>query len=113
MLVGWLCFIGTSASRTAGNREGEWDKAVAVYRKAIKKDPFDEPLKEKLEVAKQRAAVIHYTEGRRFLEERRVGDALREFKTALGLDPAKVEHHAGMTDALRTQGSQRPTANRR
>lgn len=37
--------------------EGEWDKAVVVYRDALKTDPFDEALKEKLEAAKQQAAV--------------------------------------------------------
>ncbi len=81
--------------------DGEWDKAVAAYRDALKSDPFDEALKEKLEVAKQHAAVAHYANGRRALEERRLAEALTEFKTALGLDPTKVEHHAGMTDALR------------
>ena len=39
--------------------EGEWDKAVVVYRDALKTDPFDEALKEKLEAAKQQAAVPH------------------------------------------------------
>ena len=81
--------------------EGEWDKAVVVYRDALKTDPFDEALKEKLEAAKQQAAVPHYTNGRRALEERRIADALTEFKAALGLDPTKVDHHTGMADALR------------
>ena len=81
--------------------EGEWDKAVAVYREALKHDPFDEALKNKLEGAKQQAAVPHYTNGRRALEERRIADALTEFKAALGLDPTKLEHHTGMADALR------------
>ena len=81
--------------------EGEWDKAVVVYRDALKTDPFDEALKEKLEAAKQQAAVPHYTNGRRALEERRISDALTEFKAALGLDPTKVDHLTGMADALR------------
>jgi len=81
--------------------DGEWDKAVAAYRETLKNDPFDEALKDKLEVAKQHAAVVHYANGRRSLEERRIAEALSEFKAALGLDPTKVEHHAGMTDALR------------
>jgi hypothetical protein len=39
------------------------DNAVPAYREALKNDPFDEPLKDKLEMAKQHAAVSHYTEG--------------------------------------------------
>ena len=81
--------------------DGEWDKAVVAYRDALKTDPFDEALKDKLEAAKQQAAVPHYSNGRRALEERRIADALTEFKAALGLDPTKVEHHTGMADALR------------
>ena len=81
--------------------EGEWDKAVAVYREALKHDPFDEALKNKLEGAKQQAAVPHYTNGRRALEERRIKNALTEFKAALGLDPTKFKNHTRMADALR------------
>lgn len=81
--------------------EGEWDNAVTAYREALRIDPFDEALKDKLESAKQHAAVTHYSNGRHALEERRIVDALTEFKAALGLDPTKVEHHTGMADALR------------
>jgi hypothetical protein len=72
-----------------------------LYREAAKKDPFNEKLKAQLENAKARAAASHYADGRRALEAHRVAEAVREFKTALGLDSSKVEHHAGMADALR------------
>ncbi|MBA5868395.1 MAG: tetratricopeptide repeat protein [Nitrospira sp. CR2.1] len=99
------CFLAGCASpelRRADRlaSDGEWDKAVAAYRDALKSDPFDEALKEKLEVAKQQA-VAHYNHGRRALKERRLAEALTAFKTALGFDPTKVERHAGIADALR------------
>ncbi|MGH7206071.1 MAG: secretin N-terminal domain-containing protein [Nitrospiraceae bacterium] len=81
--------------------DGQWDQAVAAYREAVKKEPFNPKIQQRMDVAKARAAGLHYAEGRRSLEENRLHDALREFKLALGLDPSKPDHHAAMNDALR------------
>jgi len=81
--------------------EGQWDSAVAAYREAQRKDPFDQRIQHRLETAKLYAAEDHYAAGRRALEDHRLMEALREFKLALGLDPTKAEHHASMNDALR------------
>jgi general secretion pathway protein D len=54
-----------------------------------------------MEHAKARAAEGHYTAGRRALDANRLPDAMQEFKLALGLDPSKPEHHAGMNTVLR------------
>ena len=80
---------------------GQWDQAVASYREALRKDPFSETIQQKLETAKTSAADEHAAAGRLALKESRLADALRELKLALGLDPAKPEHHAAMNDALR------------
>ncbi|TLY45260.1 MAG: hypothetical protein E6K58_00365, partial [Nitrospirae bacterium] len=66
--------------------QGRWDEAVEAYRQAQKKAPFDPAIQTALEQAKARAAEQHYTEGRRFLKENRLAEALSAFKQALGLD---------------------------
>ncbi|TLY38317.1 MAG: tetratricopeptide repeat protein, partial [Nitrospirae bacterium] len=82
-------------------KAGNWDEAVEAYRQAQKKAPFDPAIQTALEQAKARAAEQHYTEGRRFLKENRLAEALSAFKQALGLDPSRSEHHAALHDALR------------
>lgn len=94
----------TSHSGTLGDRladEGDWDRAVAAYREAVRKDPFNANLVSRLEAAKEQAAERHYLAARTALAEQRLGDALTESKAALGLDPSKAEHHATMNDVLR------------
>lgn len=94
----------TSHTGTLGDRladEGDWDRAVAAYREAVRKDPFNANLVSRLESAKEQAAERHYLAARTALAEQRLGDALTESKAALGLDPSKAEHHATMNDALR------------
>lgn len=81
--------------------DGQWDLAVASYREALKKDAFNVDIQTRLDDARVHAAAGHYTEGHRALVEHRLGDALREFKQALGLDSSKQEHHEGMAEVLR------------
>jgi len=81
--------------------EGQWDQAVASYREALKKDPFNASIQASLDEARARAGAWHYAGGRQALDEHRLGDALREFKQALALDPSKQDHHEGMAEALR------------
>ncbi|MES4785376.1 MAG: hypothetical protein C4294_05630, partial [Nitrospiraceae bacterium] len=81
--------------------QGQWDEAVAAYRQAVRKDPFNKALQQRLEQAKGRAAEQHYAEGRRHLADNHIPEALQAFKMALGLDPSKGEHHAAMSDVLR------------
>jgi len=80
---------------------GEWDQAVAVYREALKKEPFSEKVQERLDHAKAQAAQRHFVEGRKLLGDNRLPEALRELKQAVGFDPTKPEHQAGMAEALR------------
>ena len=87
-------------------KAGNWDGAVEAYRQAAKKEPFDPAIQTALEQAKTRAAEQHYAEGRRFLKENHLAEALYEFKLALGLDPSRSEHHAALHDALRLKEAQ-------
>ena len=82
-------------------KKGNWDGAVAAYRDAYKKDPFNKELGKKLQHAKKRAAEIHFSQGREFLKKRQIPGALQEFQVALGLDPENAEHHSALNDAWR------------
>jgi general secretion pathway protein D len=82
-------------------KKGNWDGAVAAYREASKEDPFNKELAEKLHHAKVRAAEQHFAQGRQFLKNRQIAEALQEFQIALGLDPEKQEHHTALNDAWR------------
>ncbi|MGH7260375.1 MAG: tetratricopeptide repeat protein, partial [Nitrospiraceae bacterium] len=81
--------------------KGDWDGAVAAYRGALKKKPFDEDVKQRLAQAKARAADQHYAEGRQYLKENRLAEAVQAFKQALSLDPSRSEHQTAVSDAFR------------
>ncbi len=81
--------------------EGNWDGAVAAYRAAMKKDPMDRALQDRLNQAKARAAEQHYAQGRKHLKANQIMESLNEFKLALGLDPSRSEHHVAFGEALR------------
>lgn len=82
-------------------KKGNWDGAVAVYRDAFRKDPFNKELEKKLQHAKIRAAEQHYVQGREWLKKRQIAKALGELQIALGLDPENPEHHSALNDAWR------------
>ncbi len=86
--------------------DGKWEEAVLAYREAQRKAPFNDTIRQRLDRAKGYAAEERYTRGRKALDERRLPEALQEFKLALGLDPTKAEHHAAINDALRLKESQ-------
>lgn len=81
--------------------KGDWDGAVAAYRDALKKGPFNEDVKQRLEQAKIRAAEQRYAEGRKHLKENRVPEAVHAFKQALSLDPTRKEYQTVVSDAFR------------
>jgi general secretion pathway protein D len=81
--------------------KGDWDGAVSAYRDALKKGPFNEDVKQRLEQAKVRAAEQHYAEGRTHLKENRVPEAVYAFKQALSFDPTRKEYQAVVNDAFR------------
>lgn len=107
-ILAGLVFAGLggcgSAEMRRGDRfaaEGNWDAAVAAYRQALRKSPFDEGLQKRLTEAKAHAAEQHYSRGRQLLKDNLVHEALKEFQQAAGLDPAMGEHHEAVGDAMR------------
>ena len=103
-LMGTLVLGCASAELRNANRyaeQGEWDKAVASYREAARKEPLSSTIQQQLGAAKVHAAEGHYQAGRKALEAQRFSDALQEFKLAFGLDPEKPEYRASMNDGLR------------
>ena len=86
-------------------QKGDWDGAVAAYREALKKEPFNKELSTKYKHAKTRAAEQHYSQGREWLSKHKIAEALQEFELALGLDPEKPEYHAALTDTWRLRSA--------
>jgi general secretion pathway protein D len=81
--------------------KGQWDEAVAAYREAARKDPYDESIKLRMEQAKARAAQDHFVQGRRLMKDGRYSEALQELKTAAALAPGIEEHRAVVVDVMR------------
>jgi general secretion pathway protein D len=86
-------------------RKGDWDGAVAAYRDATKKEPFNKELEKKFRHAKIRAAEQHFDKGREWLKKGQIAEALQEFEIALGLNPEKREHHTALNDAWRLRSA--------
>lgn len=82
-------------------QQGNWDGAVTAYQEALRKDPFNEEIIKVYSEVKVNAAQAHYEKGREFLEIKRLPEAMQEFEIALGLDPAKAEHHAALGEVMR------------
>ena len=83
-----------------------WDGAVAAYREALRLDPFNQELRDKLTEVKGRAAEVHYSNGRKWLKEHKLPEASQAFQMALGLDPEKSEYQAALTDVIRLKEAQ-------
>jgi predicted TPR repeat methyltransferase len=61
-------------------KKGDWDGAVAAYRDAIKKEPFDKELEKKFRHAKVRAAEQHFAQGANGLKNTRLLRLCKNFK---------------------------------
>ncbi len=87
-------------------QQGQWDAAVGSYREALKKDPFNDEIEKALTTTKKQAAQIHYQQGRKFLRQNHLPEAMQEFEIALGLDPSRPEHHSALGDVVRLKDAQ-------
>ena len=87
-------------------QQQNWDGAVAAYREVLREDPFNEDFIKIYTEVKTKAAQVHYEQGREFLKLKRLPEAMQEFEIALGLDPAKPEHHAALGDVVRLKDAQ-------
>lgn len=105
VLFSVLLAVGcVSSDLSRGDRladEGQWDQAVVAFREAVKRDPLDPAVQQRLDRAKLRAAEMHHDEGVRRLEEQQLAEALREIKLALGLIPSHPEFRASLDQAVR------------
>ena len=98
------CSMLMSADSKRGDQhveEGNWEEAVLAYQQALKEDPFNQPLQAKLTLARTRAAAMHEERGRALLKEHQIEQSIEAFKRALNFEPARVEHHAALAEALR------------
>ena len=104
-LLAGLAISGCAASslRQADRlaQEGKWEEAVAAYRQAAKDAPFNAEIQRRLDEAKTQAADQHHAQGKQFLAQNNVLEALREFKIALGFDPSRRVHQTAVGDAIR------------
>lgn len=104
----WGC-LGSSQEQRLAERlvqQEDWDKAVAAYRVALQKDPFNQDLEKAYEQVKTRAAETHFAKGREFLKEKRLPEALQEFQIALALNPRQPQHRLALGDAVRLKDAQ-------
>jgi tetratricopeptide (TPR) repeat protein len=81
--------------------EGNWDAAVAAYRAAWRKDPYNDEVRQALEAVKSKAGEAHYLQGRQALKEGHLPEALQELTLALSHEPARADYHDAMNEALR------------
>jgi general secretion pathway protein D len=81
--------------------EGNYDGAVAAYRVAAKKEPFNDAVRQGLEQARTKAGARHYEQGMQALEGRRLPEALQELNAALSLAPGRADYQHALGEALR------------
>lgn len=84
---------------------GNWEEAGLAYKQALKEAPFDPSLQNKYALARERAAAMYEERGRTFLKERRVDQAIEQFKRALTIEPSSSEHQASLAEAIRLKES--------
>jgi general secretion pathway protein D len=84
------------------------DTALAGYQQALKKDPQNVALKLKAYQAQFEAAQFHVSEGIRFLHQQQNQMALKEFETALTIDPSSMVAQQELEYTRRLIASQSP-----
>lgn len=82
-------------------REENWAEALLAYQRALKEDPFDESLKEKVRVTRARAALMYEQRGRAMMREGRLDQAVYALQQALRLEPTVPSHQAAYHEAAR------------
>ncbi|TAJ99798.1 MAG: hypothetical protein EPO39_16420 [Candidatus Manganitrophaceae bacterium] len=81
--------------------EKRWEEAYQVYSDALKKDPFNQKLKQKMDEAKLKAAAAHADRAKELISQKNVPVALEEIKRAMLLDPSQKEYQDLFAKTLR------------
>ncbi|HEX3094693.1 MAG TPA: hypothetical protein VHW72_18795, partial [Candidatus Angelobacter sp.] len=86
------CHKGRPAVQNGAHQEPaqNLDTALAGYAQALKKDPKSVPLQLKAYQARFEAAQFHVSQGIQFLHQQQNQMALKEFETALTIDPSSM-----------------------
>lgn len=74
---------------------------MLAYQRALKDDPFNPSLLNKMELARERTSAQYEERGRALLKEGHVDAALEAFKRALTLTPSHPGRQQALTDGLR------------
>jgi general secretion pathway protein D len=96
-LAGCTSHLAFRQAETAA-QQGDWDKAVLQYMKALEDDPENITFRASLMRAKIKASQAHFEKGQEFEKAGVVERALVEYQQAVQLDPtnqyakAKLEH---------------------
>ncbi len=90
--------------------QGRWDEAVDAYQLAIKREPSDKDLRERLSEAKTRAADVHFQEGKRLADRRRFAPAMDEFRKAMAFDPGRAEIQIAIAGTLKKKDAEEELA---
>ena len=69
----------------------DYDRAIVEYTKVLRKRPDDRTVRQALDRAKVRAALDHFSRGRRLHTGGRLDEAMVELQTAAELNPANKE----------------------
>lgn len=83
------------------SKEKRWEEAYQVYSEELKKDPFNQKLKQKMDEAKLNAAAVHADRAKELLNQKNLPVALEEIKRAMLLDPSRAEYQDLFAKTLR------------
>jgi general secretion pathway protein D len=81
--------------------EKRWEEAYQIYSEELKKDPFNQKLKQKMDEAKMKAAAAHADRAKELLNQKNLPVALEEIKRAMLLDPSRTEYQELFAKTLR------------
>ncbi len=87
-------------------REGKWAEAYENYTEALKQDPLNPKLREKMTDARSNAAAVHASRASVLLNQENSLGALEEVKHAITLNPAQSEYQDLAEKILRKKEAQ-------
>ncbi|MFQ5455601.1 MAG: secretin N-terminal domain-containing protein [Nitrospirota bacterium] len=86
--------------------EGNWNGAIFLYEEALKKDPTNREIRDKLQRAKSKAAEIHYILGKEYIKEEHLSLAIGEFRKGLSLDISNKEIQSALSKTLKQKDAE-------